>query len=174
MRPLADPDLPVVLGWGRSCQALCGLHQRFQLDHLQRLLDSYRQNGLVTRTAGVLLIEEIEGNAAVGIVQYSFIDTPDEDLSHPEIGFAILEPAARGRGYATEAVRLLVDYLFAGYPSERITAFTDVENAASQRVLARVGFEREGVMRRASFRGGTFRDIALYGLLRGAPRAARG
>jgi RimJ/RimL family protein N-acetyltransferase len=166
LRPLVDPDLQLLTDWGQDPDALFGRYQRFQMDYLQHLFDSYRHHGLISRDAGVLMVEAIEDRREIGVVQYTLKGNPDDDVPHPEIGFGIAARAARGKGYATEAVGLLVDYLFAGYPSERITAFTDVENAPAQRLLSRVGFSREGVMRRATFRSGSFHDVALYGLLR--------
>ena len=46
-------------------------------------------------------------------------------------------------------------------------ATTDVENTAERRALERAGFALEGVLRRAQFRGGEWRDMALYSLVRG-------
>jgi RimJ/RimL family protein N-acetyltransferase len=63
-------------------------------------------------------------------------------------------------------VGLLVEYLLSGYPTERVAAFTDIENAPAQRLLERLGFQREGVLRRATFRDGRWRDLAIYGILR--------
>jgi aminoglycoside 6'-N-acetyltransferase len=61
---------------------------------------------------------------------------------------------------------LLVDYLFAGYPTERIAAVTDLDNIPSQRILEGLGFQREGILRRASFRDGHWCDMAIYSILR--------
>ena len=68
-----------------------------------------------------------------------------DDPRQCEIGFTI---AARyqGRGYATEAVRLLVGYLFAR-GKHRITACCDARNAASVAVLERLAMRREGHLR---------------------------
>jgi RimJ/RimL family protein N-acetyltransferase len=49
---------------------------------------------------------------------------------------------------------------------ERVEAFTDVENLPSQRILDKLGFQREGVLRRSNFRDGRWCDLAIYGLLR--------
>jgi RimJ/RimL family protein N-acetyltransferase len=172
VRPLGEPDLEILLGWGRSPSAFWGPYQRFQMDYLQHLRDSYRRDGLLTREAGVLLIETAPEREAIGFVQYALRGPPDEATPHPEIGFGIPEISARGRGYAAEAVSLLCGYLFAGYPSERISAHTDVDNDPARRLLTRVGFRCEGVMRRSSFRDGAWHDVALYGLLRGERAAA--
>jgi len=91
---------------------------------------------------------------------------PDADFPHPEIGFGITEVSGRGQGLGQEAVGLLVAYLFAGYAVERISAVTDAENRPAQGLLEGLGFRREGVLRRASFRDGQWCDMAIYGLLR--------
>jgi len=63
-------------------------------------------------------------------------------------------------------VKLLIGYLFAGYPVERIMAFTEQENIPARRVLEKNNFQQEGQLRRAIFRDGQWRDILIYGILR--------
>lgn len=82
-----------------------------------------------------------------------------------EIGYALV-PSERGQGYATEAIQILVDYLFLTRDIPRIQATTLTANRASQRVLEKAGFRREGEMRRTSWVRGAWRDDYLYGLLR--------
>jgi RimJ/RimL family protein N-acetyltransferase len=64
-----------------------------------------------------------------------------------EVGYILGRPWW-GRGYVTEAVRVVVDLLFADPRVWRVTAPTHVDNAGSQRVLAKAGFSREATMRR--------------------------
>jgi RimJ/RimL family protein N-acetyltransferase len=82
-----------------------------------------------------------------------------------EIG-AFLAPSERGKGYGTEATQLMVDYLFLSKDLTRIQAGADVRNRASQRVLEKVGFQREGTMRKCLFNNGELRDHYLYSILR--------
>jgi RimJ/RimL family protein N-acetyltransferase len=166
LRPIGDEDWPKFEEWGMSREALWGPYQRLQLDHLPLLREAYQQTGLLKRESGMLIIETKKDRHVVGFVRYGMLRIADADLPCPEIGFGIPEVAARGRGFAQEGVKLLVEYLFAGYPVERVTAFTDEENRAAQRVMESVGFQREGILRRATFRDGLWRDIALYGILR--------
>lgn len=58
-------------------------------------------------------------------------------------------PAARGRGIATRAARLLVRWAFRDLGVERCTLYAAVPNVASNEVARRVGFVHEGVMRAA-------------------------
>ncbi|NUR85542.1 MAG: GNAT family N-acetyltransferase [Nonomuraea sp.] len=67
-------------------------------------------------------------------------------LSQGMVGYSLLE-AYRGRGFMTRAVSLLVDWVFASTPLHRVVAGTEKGNRASQRVLKRAGFAKEGVHR---------------------------
>ncbi|MGD8793007.1 MAG: GNAT family protein [Anaerolineae bacterium] len=166
LRPIEDKDWPKFEAWGKSREALWGPFQRFQMDHVPLLGEAQRKTGLLTRESGFLLIETIKDEQAIGFVRYTMLQVPDADVPHPEIGFGIPEASARGKGYATEAVGLLVEYLFAGYPIQRVAAFTDHENEPAQRVLEKLGFQREGTLRCAMFRDGQWRNIAMYSILR--------
>jgi RimJ/RimL family protein N-acetyltransferase len=166
LRPVRTEDWSLFVEWGKQREALWGPFQRFQLDHLPQLQAAFQKGGLLQREGGFLLIERHADQTVIGFVRYTMMPVPDADLPYPEIGFGLPDMSARGAGYGREAVSLLVNYLFAGYPVERIGAFTDVENVPAQQVLERVGFQREGVLRRATFRDGAWRDICMYGLLR--------
>jgi RimJ/RimL family protein N-acetyltransferase len=61
----------------------------------------------------------------------------------PEVGF-ILHPDDWGHGYAFEAMSALIPLLFARHPHPALTAETDPRNAASLRLLARLGFRETG------------------------------
>jgi RimJ/RimL family protein N-acetyltransferase len=167
LRPIQDEDWSTIEAWGKDQNALWGPFQRFQLDHVPQLRQAYQKMGLLTRQAGFLLIEIIVTQEIIGFVRYTLIPYPDADTLCPEIGFGISEMNARGKGFAKEAVKLLIDYLFAGYPVERIIAFTDEANIPAQRVLEKNGFQREGQLRRSMFRSGAWHDTLIYGLLRG-------
>jgi len=90
---------------------------------------------------------------------------PDaHDPRQCEIGFTIATKY-QGHGYATEAARLLVAYLFTRRGKHRITASCDARNAASAAVLERLGMRREGHLRKSTWAKGEWTDDLLYGLL---------
>ena len=82
-----------------------------------------------------------------------------------EIGYSLI-PNERGKGYCTEAAKILVDYLFLSKSIVRVQSHTDVRNLASQRVLEKTGFKKEGVVRKSLFARGEWRDMILYSILR--------
>lgn len=83
-----------------------------------------------------------------------------------EMGYSIAR-RLWGRGYCTEAARAVVDAAFVGYPRlNRIRAMADRENVASQRVLEKLGMQREGILRQNRIEGGVLMDETWWGLLR--------
>jgi RimJ/RimL family protein N-acetyltransferase len=68
-------------------------------------------------------------------------------------------------GYATAAAETMVEYGFDELGLHRVKASTFADNEASQRVLEKIGFEREGVAREEAYVDGTWRDRVRYGLL---------
>jgi RimJ/RimL family protein N-acetyltransferase len=107
-----------------------------------------------------------QSGETAGNVSYRSISHGPPSSRAYQIGIT-LAPPYRGQGYGAEAQRLLVAYLFATYPIERVEAETDVTNRAEQRALERAGFTREGVLRRAQWRNGSWHDLILYSKLRG-------
>jgi RimJ/RimL family protein N-acetyltransferase len=75
-------------------------------------------------------------------------------------------PSEKGKGYGTEATQLLVDYLFLSKNIHRIQATTNVRNKTAQRVLEKVGFQKEGTIRKLLFVKGVWTDYHLYSILR--------
>lgn len=83
----------------------------------------------------------------------------------PEVGY-ILHPDVWGQGLATEAVAAAVDHVFATRDVDVLTADVDPENAASIRLLERLGFVETGAAQRTWNVGGVWKDSLYYGLTR--------
>ena len=82
-----------------------------------------------------------------------------------EVGYALTTPC-HGRGLMAPALHLLLADLFLSTPIERLEARCAVDNVASQRVLEKVGFRREGLLRGYFALDGRRIDNFLYALLR--------
>jgi RimJ/RimL family protein N-acetyltransferase len=77
-------------------------------------------------------------------------------------------PAARGRGIAPRALRLVSRWGFEELGLGRVELITDPDNAASQRVAEKVGYRREGVLRSHLLHpDGRRRDSVMFSLLPG-------
>jgi len=108
------------------------------------------------------IIEKKDGTKIGGIVHFNVL-TPMGKIQ--EMGYALI-PSERGKGYCTEAAKIMVDYLFLSKDIACIQATTDIGNVASQKVLEKAGFQKEGIMRKRTFRNGEWRDTVVFSILR--------
>lgn len=89
----------------------------------------------------------------------------ERDAAVAEIGFGLVQ-ALWGRGYMTEACRAVLDYGFADMGLRRIEARCQITNAASARVLEKIGMQREGVVRGRVHSKAPEEDFWLYAIER--------
>ena len=101
--------------------------------YVDRVRASYAKHGF-----GLWVVKPLAGGASLGIAGLLRRDT----LEHPDLGFAFL-PAARGKGFALEAAASVLALAAGRHALSQVLAITDPENAASQRVLERLGFRFE-------------------------------
>jgi ribosomal-protein-alanine N-acetyltransferase len=127
---------------------------------------AFAENGFWEREEGTMLIVTPEGEMAGHIEFFKPVAYWDAF----ELSYQLYGERFAGRGYTTEAVQLLVDYLFATKKQHRIHLVIVPENAASCRVAEKCGFVLEGTVRGAFFNHGRNHDVLLYSLLRTDPR----
>jgi len=100
--------------------------------------------------------------AAIGCCDLSEID---RHHGRAEIGF-LFNRAYWGNGYALEAMQSVAEYAFEDLRLRRLWARFHDGNIASQRLLERLGFSREGRLRGHILREGEARDCEIYGRVR--------
>lgn len=86
-------------------------------------------------------------------------------MNYAEIGYQVGEQF-QGRGIATKAIGLLLDKIFSKTPLRRIMAYVHDENIASCRVLGKLGFQREGLLREHFIINGKTVNEILFALLK--------
>ncbi len=82
-----------------------------------------------------------------------------------ELGYT-LAPRYHGKGYATEAVLLVIAYLFGDLRKHRITASTDPRNTHSIKLLERIGMRKEACFKKSFWTGKAWADDTVYAMLR--------
>jgi RimJ/RimL family protein N-acetyltransferase len=102
----------------------------------------------------------VEGGEFLGLALAASID---RETQTAELGY-VVTPAARGRGVATEALRLLTEWAVAE-GMLRLELLISVDNPASQKVAARCGYVREGVLRNAYVKPGRRGDTEIWSRL---------
>jgi ribosomal-protein-alanine N-acetyltransferase len=89
----------------------------------------------------------------------------DKQHHHAEIGYD-LWPDYWGQGLMPEVLQALIGFGFEKMDLNRVEATTHTENQRSQRVLAKLGFQREGLLREYYCRDGVYNDQVQFSLLR--------
>ncbi|KGN56965.1 uncharacterized protein LOC101205310 [Cucumis sativus] len=93
-------------------------------------------------------------------------NTAARDKCRGELGY-VLGSKFWGKGIVTAAVKLVMERIFVEWPElERLEALVDVENFASQRVMEKAGFQREGVLRKYGVLKGKVRDYVMFSFLK--------
>ncbi|XP_038723690.1 uncharacterized N-acetyltransferase p20-like [Tripterygium wilfordii] len=89
----------------------------------------------------------------------------EEDKCRAHVGYA-LATEYWGQGIATLALKMAVSKVFDEMPHlVRLQALVEVENKGSQRVLEKVGFVKEGLLRKYGYCKGEIRSFIVYSLL---------
>ena len=130
------------------------------------LRKAFAENGLWEKEAGTLLIVTNDDEIAGHIEFFKPVSYWDAF----ELSYMLFDDRFAGHGYVTEAVRLLVDYLFGAKKQHRIHLVIHPDNAASKRIAEKCGFVLEGTARGAFFNDGRNQDVLIYSLLRTDPR----
>ena len=120
-----------------------------------RYVDGWRDG-----TNAGFAIRAIDDGSFLGFVALVRIE---EDERQAEAGYVLTE-AARGRGAAAAALRLISEWAF-DEGLQRLELYIDPDNAASIRVAERCGYVSEGVLRSLYFKEGRRSDTAVYSLL---------
>jgi RimJ/RimL family protein N-acetyltransferase len=94
----------------------------------------------------------------------------DEDNASMTYRVALLGPTVFGRGYGTEATRLVRDFAFGPLGLHRLALEVNSFNAAAIAVYEKAGFVLEGVRREAVLRDGVWHDVHDMALLESDPR----
>ncbi len=163
LRPLRESDMPAFAAYRADPEV-----SRYQSwigcseEEARSLLEEQRRTVAFAPGTWLQLAMELQGGGAlVGDCAVHVL----EDARLAEIGFT-LAPAHQGRGYATEAVRAVLDHLFAAREAHRVSAVVDARNAPSVALLERVGMRREAHFVRAAWFKGEWADEYVYAVLR--------
>jgi RimJ/RimL family protein N-acetyltransferase len=130
----------------------------------EELVGSIQELPLLAESGRLLALAALDARSGE-VIGGGTLHHLDSERRIVEIGYFVL-PAARGRGVATTIARLLADHAFS-LGIERVAAYVNMGNVASERVVERVGFTREGVVRSMPKPDGRRVDKTLFSLLPG-------
>lgn len=111
----------------------------------------------------IFVIARKADDQAIGLTGLHSIETHN---SQAVFGIAIGEVNEWGRGYGTEATRLMVAYAFGTLNLNRVSLLVFADNERGIRCYEKVGFKREGILRQENYREGKYGDTWLMAILR--------
>ena len=142
----ANPTEPTLFGWSVE-------NYNEWYEEIQKLL---KEN--VNIRLGIFMND----GTVIGDVALQSIDNKNRSCS---VGIGIAKMENRGKGYGTEAIKLILDYGFFNVGMERITADTLEINLPAQKAIEKLGFVLEGRARNAIYFRGKQYDELHYSLL---------
>ena len=122
----------------------------------------FEKDGFWTIDEGMLLMIDAH-DEIVGEIEFFPIT---HYLVGYELSYLIFGEEHSGKGYATEAVELLTEYLFARLRMNRLQLNIHPNNEPSRRVAAKAGYVFEGIMRGCWFHRGEYQDLEIWSILR--------
>lgn len=127
------------------------------------------KTGLDTESRALSLVIEtkegldgIEGSIIIGDVS---IWLTGESSEKAELGW-VLNPAAGGHGFASEAATAMLNLAFDHYGLLRVVAQMDARNTTSAKMAARIGMRQEAHLRQDWWSKGEWTDTLVFGMLR--------
>lgn len=107
------------------------------------------------------VIIEKETQKIIGDLGIHFFDKENKQV---EIGIT-LNKAFQNKGYATESIKKVIEYLFKDLKKHRIITSVDPDNINSIRLVARIGFRKEGYFVESLFIHGKWVDDLIYAMI---------
>jgi ribosomal-protein-alanine N-acetyltransferase len=162
LRPTMNKDLEEVF---RRGQDLASRGRWFPLNVRAEAAfqAAYGTDGRWGEDVGIMQVVQNSDETLVGYVSFQRVVG---DVDEINLGY-FTYPEFRGHGYASEATRLFVEYLFAiRRDMNRAALYIHPDNGASIRLAERCGFTDEGRIREGWFNLGQWQDLLVYGLLR--------
>ncbi|MEH7107843.1 GNAT family N-acetyltransferase [Bacillus sp. JJ1764] len=138
----------------------CGIIPKHNKETVRKMIGHFERDFLKRTRVKWGIFQQHE---LVGIIEALDFN---QKVNMVTVGYLVNE-SYWGKGIATEAVRVLIQFLFEKADINRIQAEVMPQNENSKRVLLKNGFSKEGLLRQATLWSGKgIVDIELYGLLK--------
>ncbi|WP_078551405.1 GNAT family N-acetyltransferase [Bacillus alkalicellulosilyticus] len=141
----------------------CGILPKHNLKTVEKMIGHFERDYKKKSRIKWGIYSKAHNNKLVGIIEAMDFN---QKVNMVTIGYYLAEEYWK-KGIATEAVSLLITFLFEKISVNRIQAEVMPENTASKKVLLNNGLTKEGLLRQASvWTGKGVVDLEVYGLLR--------
>ena len=163
LRPFRPDELPLLRRWHDDGAVMVHWGERQPVVDEAQLAATLAPGGpfMAFEGCGLFCICDETGRP-IGRVHY---ESPAFRDRRAQLGIVLGERDAWDRGYGTEALIVLLNWLFNHRGMHRAWLTVQANNARARRVYERIGFAREGTLREHNFYDGRWHDEHVYGLL---------
>lgn len=165
LKKIEDKDLNEVFSIYNNDKVFeyCGIFPKHNIDTVKNMIGHFQRDFIKKSRIKWAIFPKSESDKMVGIIEAMGFDQKVDKLT---IGY-FLDEQYWGRGIATEAVRILIGFLFDEVDINRIEAEVMPANNVSKKVLLKNGFLKEGLVRQgALWPGKGIVDLEIYGILK--------
>lgn len=161
IRPITREDTENIIKWRNSPEVTENFIYRTPLtveNHLQ-----WMKNKVETGEVAQFIIVEKDGEKPIGSV---YLRDIDRNHKKAEFGIFIGESSTRGKGYGTQATRLILDYAFKELDLNKVMLRVFAYNNGAIKCYEKAGFTKEGCFRQDVIIDGVAYDIIFMGILK--------
>jgi RimJ/RimL family protein N-acetyltransferase len=160
LRPVLDTDLDQLYAYHIDIDNRGDFYPRGILAQ-PAFRKQFEETGFWSKDDGSLIIISPNDEILGHIEFFKTVNYLDEY----ELSYLVYDSRQRGKGVATQAVNLMVRYLFETKRINRIRLIIHPDNAASRRLAEKCGFRHEGTARGAWYNKGRHHDVEVYAIL---------
>ncbi len=165
LREYRDSDLPEIRGWVNNAEATQHLTGLFDPPHTEQMTRDFLDSVLIRKNPEMFhfIIADCKNQMYLGQID---LRVKDRVAGRADFGIVIPDPKRRGKGYGSEAIRLLLEFSFNRINLHRIELEVYADNSNAIAVYRNLGFAEEGRHRDYYFRDGSYHDALVMAVLR--------
>ncbi|MBP2662832.1 MAG: pseudaminic acid biosynthesis N-acetyl transferase [Firmicutes bacterium] len=161
LRLLTEQDEHEVVAWRNQSDIINNLfsYKGLTINEHRQWYTNYLKDD--TRIEFVITVKESEQK--IGTIGLSSIDYRNQIA---EYGVLLGTKQERGKGYAQEASVAILEYAFSELNLYKIKLKVFTDNMDAVKMYQKLGFVKEGTLRREVYKNGTFKDVTLMAILK--------
>lgn len=162
LRKMAEGDIDIYNQWRNDIEVMYYTSTDLDVYNIEETKNFVTEVILGSQLSKCYLVIERKNNKPIGVVSLINIDYKNQNA---ECIIDIGDKEAWGKGYGTEAMKLLLDYAFLEMNLHRIFLRVFSFNERAIKLYERLGFQQEGIFIESVFRDGKWHDIIQMSIL---------
>lgn len=169
LRPMTYDDTDNIVKWRANKRVKNNFLFRGEIT--KEVHENWIKTKVETGEVVQFIIEEAESDRPIGS---TYLRDINREIGKAEFGIFIGEDDAVGRGYGTEAAKLIVNYAFSNLKLHKVSLRVLDENLVAKKSYEKVGFKEEGHFRDEVFLNGEYKDVIFMAIFDDGERECKG